>query len=144
MVGEATLALGFSYLGRAEKTVNDKATRRTIITRRSTMFQTALDDGKVTLSAKQRAMLAMAQAYFDLKQYSDAEAICSKALETVNPDDPLAYRLELWRGHALYNNKHYHDAITAYTQVTNSHNTDMVTEALYWLGSSWYHVAENM
>ncbi len=108
VVGEATLALGFSYLGRAQQTGKDHADGSVNDYHQALeVFQSALAGGKVTSSAKQRAMLAMAQAYFDLKQYTDAEAICGKALDTVKPDDPLAMRLELWRGHALFNNGHY-------------------------------------
>ncbi len=86
-------------------------------------------------------MLAMAQAYFDLKDYAKTEAICAQALDTVDPGNPLAIRLELWRGHALYNSGLYQQAISEYTQVANSHSPELMTEGLYWLGSSWFQVA---
>lgn len=143
VAGEATLALGFAYLERAQKTLNDKTARASDYHQALDFFHSALDDGKVTPSAKQRAMLAMAQADFDLQQYGDAEAICARALETVKPDDPLAHRLELWRGHALYYSKNYHDAVIAYSSVANCHSPELVNEALYWLGSSWYQMYES-
>ena len=142
VVGEATLALGLSYLERAQKTVNDKKARMSRrLSQALDIFQSTLDGKNVTPSAKQRAMLSMAQAYFDLEEYTEAEAICAEALKTVEPDTALALRLELWRGHALYNSKRYPDAVIPYTKVANSKSPEMVKEALYWLGSSWYKVA---
>ncbi len=49
VVGEATLALGFSYLGRAQKTVNDAKARANDYQQAIAIFTQTLDGGKVTL-----------------------------------------------------------------------------------------------
>lgn len=142
VLDEAQLALGFAYAARAQATSGNIAARESDNHKAISILLEVLDSGKVTPTAKQRATLALAQAYFDLKDYDKVETTCTKALETLDPANPLALRLTLWRGHAQYNRGKYQDAIADYTRAANSHSPEITTEGLFWLGSSWYQVAE--
>jgi len=141
VVGEASMALGFAYTARAQVDTNP-AMRDADYRKAVRIFTDMLGDEKVTQTAKQRAQLAMAQAYFNLKDYAKTETTCAQALESMDIASPPAIRLTLWRGHALYNSNRYREAAAEYAKVADSKLPDMVNEGLYWLGSSWYQQAE--
>jgi TolA-binding protein len=141
VAGEATLALGFAYAGRG-RTASDTLVREKDYRKAAEIFTAALGDPKVTAPARQQALLSLAQVQFDLKTYDAAAATYAKALAGVEATSDQAQEIRLQRGHALYNAAQYPEAAADYGTVAAVKAGELASQAVYWLGNSWYMQAE--
>jgi len=150
VLGEATLALGFAYAGRARtndpnKSVDIQADYQKAIT----LFTTVIDSERSTPTARNQATLAQAEAYFGLKDYAHAEAAYAKALQTMRNGSQQALETRMWRAHALYNSERFADAAAEYGKVADEAISEdgkikfaeLANQSLYWLGNSWHQLA---
>lgn len=141
---EATLALGYAYAGQA-RGATEAAVKKTSYDKAIGLFNSIVDETvKATSTAKQHAVLALAQAYFDQQNYGKAEAAYAKALEGMAPASPATLEVRLLRAHALYNAERYSDAAGEYRTVADGVKKDsaLLPQALYWMGNSWFALAE--
>ncbi len=156
VAGEATLALGFAYAGRARETTDPaKADARDADFHKAVaLFGNVIDNTRATENSKAQAQQAQAEAYFGMKDYVNAEAAYSRVLTHLQADPKQAngqqaLETRMWRGHALYNAERFADAAAEYGRVAtetapdDAHvkNADLAVQALYWQGNSWHQVA---
>jgi TolA-binding protein len=156
VAGEATLALGFAYAGRARETTDPAKTaaRDADFRKAIALFSEVIDSERATDNAKAQAQQAQAEAYFGLKDYVNAEAAYGRVLARLTADprqatSETALETRMWRGHALYNAERYADAAAEYGRVVaetapddkNVKNADLAVQALYWQGNSWHQAA---
>lgn len=141
VANEAALMLGFAYAGRAQKSPINTPARDADYQQAIARFTAILDDAGSTATAKQHAALALAEAYFNQKDYAKAEATYTRALEMMNRASQLAMDTRLRRGHTLFNAERYRDAVGEYATVANGKFPELTAPALYWMGNSWYQVS---
>jgi len=142
VVSDATLMLGFAYARQAEKSGDNlTATAKAQNYHKAIDLFSALLDGKATRTEKEHAALAMAEAYFSLADYPKAEAAYARALELIPPGSQLAMDTRLRHAHTLYNSEQYRAAATDYALVAEGKYPDLTLQALYWMGNSWYQLA---
>ncbi|MHB9024621.1 MAG: tetratricopeptide repeat protein [Armatimonadota bacterium] len=140
VIGEATLILGFAYSRRAASTGNVDA-KKADYTKAAAMFAEVRSNAKATPTAKEQAVLSLAQIAFDQKEYAKAEAFYAGALETLPAGSDQALEARLCRGHALFNQGKYRDAAGEYDKVAHGKSVELAAQASYWLGNSWFKEA---
>ena len=142
VASDATLMLGYAYARQADKSGDNlSATAKTANYHKAIDLFSSLLDGKATRTEKQHAALAMAEAYFALKDYPKAGDAYTRALEIIPPGSELAMDTRLRHAHTLYNSEQYSAAAADYGLVAEGKYPDLTLQALYWMGNSWYQLA---
>jgi len=132
--GEIKRALGLAYAGRAAQG-KDPAD----VTKADDLLSAVVANEKADAATRQEASVALAQMYADLARYPQAAAAYARALALLPPTSAEAWNAHLQRGHALYNNGQFSEAITEYARVANGNTTpEMARTARYWLGNCWF------
>ncbi|HEY3416178.1 MAG TPA: tetratricopeptide repeat protein, partial [Armatimonadota bacterium] len=141
VVAEATLLLGFAYRDRASSVTSNEA-KKADNAKAVEMFTEVRGSEKATASAKELADIAMADIAFAQQEYAQAEKLYASALEIMSPGNERVEYVRLNRGHALFNQGRYRDAVAEYDRVAHSKSAEMAAEASLWLGNCWFKEAE--
>jgi TolA-binding protein len=137
---DATLDLAFAYVGRARAATPPAGTAD--FQRAVTLLTDVLAHENWPAGNRQKAAITLGQTQFDLKQYSLAVEAYTKALALLDANSRLAIDTRLWRGHALYNNGNFAEALDEYNRVAASRYSDLALQANYWAGYCWNQVAQ--